>query len=73
MRQRKSSRKGFAGCFVCNGNDAIWTSANAVAVAARHTDATGHKTWAEQIISTVYFCGADGVGDDRLQTGRVAR
>lgn len=43
-----------AGCFVCNGITVIWTSANAMAVAARHHDATGHRTWADQALSVRY-------------------
>lgn len=34
-----------AGCYVCHGRDAEWHGKNAQAVAARHCDATGHKTW----------------------------
>lgn len=43
-----------AGCFDCNGSDALWTSRNAMALAARHHDATGHRTWAEQHLSIRY-------------------
>lgn len=43
-----------AGCFHCNGSDAIWTGSNAMAVAARHTDATGHETWADQMLCVRY-------------------
>lgn len=43
-----------AGCFDCNGGDPLWTARNAVAMAARHHDSTGHATWADQEISTFY-------------------
>lgn len=49
-----------AGCFVCRGSDAIWTSANAMAVAARHAAATGHETWADQALSVRYSCAEPG-------------
>ena len=53
-----TSSRVMAGCFVCNGTTAIWTSRNALAVAARHHDATGHQTWADQTLTVRY--GADG-------------
>ena len=43
-----------AGCFNCNGTDGMWFGRNAVGLAARHHDATGHSTWAEQMISISY-------------------
>lgn len=43
-----------AGCFECAGSEALWTTRNAVALAARHHDATGHQTWAEQHLSIHY-------------------
>ena len=43
-----------AGCFQCKGSDAIWTSANALGVAARHHQATGHTTWCDRIMVTRY-------------------
>lgn len=44
-----------AGCVVCHGPSvAGWDSANAMALAARHHDATGHPTWAEQVVSVRY-------------------
>lgn len=43
-----------AGCFVCGGSTAIWFSRNAMAVAARHHDATGHATWADQNLRVQY-------------------
>lgn len=43
-----------AGCYVCHGNDLHWTSNNAQAIAARHTDATGHKTWCDNLLSISY-------------------
>lgn len=47
MRKTFTSRIVKAGCFVCNGGEAIWHGPNAQAVAARHHDATGHETWAD--------------------------
>lgn len=54
LRHTASSRIVNAGCFQCNGSDAIWTSGNAMGVAARHHDATGHQTWVDQVIQTTY-------------------
>lgn len=53
-RVARSSRTVTAGCFACNGSDPMWSGGNAVGVAARHHDATGHETWADQVISTRY-------------------
>lgn len=43
-----------AGCFVCNGDRFMWTGPNAQGVAARHFDATGHRTWVE-VHMTIYY------------------
>jgi hypothetical protein len=44
-----------AGCYECHGErEAHWQERNAVAVAARHHDATGHRTWWEQTIVGSY-------------------
>lgn len=43
-----------AGCFDCYGNEGHWFSKNAQALAARHTDATGHKTWVDSILTITY-------------------
>ena len=44
-----------AGCDVCHGvGIAGWLACNALAVAARHHDATGHPTRADQTISVNY-------------------
>lgn len=51
-----------AGCFVCHGDAAFWTSANAQALAAQHHDRTGHQTWCRIDMSVNY--GVDA-GDDR--------
>lgn len=51
-----------AGCFVCHGAAAFWTSANAQALAAQHHDRTGHQTWCDIRMAVVY--GSDA-GDDR--------
>lgn len=45
----------FSGCHTCHGlGVAHWHSRNAMAVAARHARATGHTTWATQVISVTY-------------------
>jgi hypothetical protein len=43
-----------AGCFTCKGTEYIWASKNAMALAARHHDKTGHPTWADQNLSVHY-------------------
>jgi hypothetical protein len=43
-----------AGCWVCHGGDGQWFEANAQGVAARHHDATGHRTWVEIVLSWTY-------------------
>lgn len=58
--ERRTSVSVIAGCFVCNGSDAIWTSKNAMAVAARHASSTGHETWADQSLSVRYQCRQAG-------------
>lgn len=40
-----------AGCVDCGKR---WDGANAVSCAARHHDASGHRTWAEQVLYTEY-------------------
>jgi len=51
-RRQSGVTHAMGGCFDCNGSDAIWTARNAVACAARHATATGHHTWAEQVIAS---------------------
>ncbi len=53
-----------AGCRVCHGDQAVWFERNAMGVAARHHDATGHETWAEQVI-LVRYGGAEEDDADR--------
>ena len=48
-------RSTMAGCDRCGKE---WTSANAQAVAARHTDATGHVTWFETVLRMQYGSGS---------------
>jgi hypothetical protein len=43
-----------AGCLVCYGEKARWTSANAQAVAAQHHDRTGHATWCDKVEQISY-------------------
>lgn len=61
-RQTARHRNILAGCVVCHGAGALWTSANAQALAARHHDRTGHQTWCNIRMSVTY--GSDA-GDDR--------
>lgn len=44
-RISKTERDYRAGCVVCWGEDAHWTTANAQALAVKHHDRTGHETW----------------------------
>lgn len=43
-----------AGCRDCAYTEPRWFGKNAQAVAARHTDATGHKTWVESMLMITY-------------------
>lgn len=53
-RETRTDISAMAGCFVCHGNDACWFKKNALAIAARHHDATGHPTWCEQTLFVHY-------------------
>ena len=50
-----------AGCRVCHGDQAVWFERNAMGVAARHHDATGHEVRVEQVIHTT--CGGAEADD----------
>ncbi|GLK49657.1 hypothetical protein GCM10017620_26300 [Brevundimonas intermedia] len=64
MARRKFTKTDVrAGCFVCNGADPRWTGKNAMALAARHHDATGHNTWADQVLIIRYGDAADAHPD----------
>lgn len=54
MRPTYTSRFVNAGCFDCNGGDCMWSGPNAQGVAARHHDATGHRTWADVTLCVSY-------------------
>lgn len=56
-RKTQVLRTAIAGCFVCNGMEAIWFASNAQGVAARHHDATGHQTWADVTMMVRYGDG----------------
>ena len=43
----------------CEDCGKIFNAKNAVAVAARHTDTTGHTTWVETNYRTRFFVGTD--------------
>lgn len=59
MRRTSTSRTVIAGCFVCNGSEAMWTHAGAQGTAARHHDKTNHATWSDVILTVRY--GEDAV------------
>lgn len=61
-RRTSTTRVLRAGCFVCDGDVARWTSANAQALAAQHHDRTGHATWCDIAASIQYGRAAP---DDR--------
>ena len=61
-RETFTSRDVKAGCFVCNGMNAIWFGGNAQGVAARHHDATQHATWCDVYMIVHYGRAAP---DDR--------
>lgn len=54
MRRTSTSRTVHAGCFTCNGSDAMWFGPQSQGTAARHHDATGHPTWADVAMSVFY-------------------
>lgn len=53
-RQSVTTRQVRAGCHECHGGRAHWLGRNADGVAARHHDATGHRTWCEKTAHTVH-------------------
>ena len=53
-RQTATARDLRAGCFVCHGTTARWTSPNAQALAAQHHDRTRHATWCDIALSVRY-------------------
>ncbi|WP_298167654.1 hypothetical protein [Novosphingobium sp.] len=54
VSRRSGVTHAMGGCYDCNGGEAIWFARNAVACAANHARASGHHTWAEQVIATTY-------------------
>ena len=72
MREKATSTDQRAGCFVCNGVDAIWTGKNAQAVAARHHDATKHATWCDVYLSVRYGQDAPAPGQLDIETAIAA-
>ena len=55
MRQTKKGVTEYkAGCYVCHKGQVQWIGNNAVAIAARHHDLTGHPTWCEYITTIKY-------------------
>ena len=57
-RQQRKAKGGlvhyYGECMVC---EKVFNSRNAIAVAARHTDATGHTTWVETGYHTRFYVG----------------
>lgn len=53
-RVAETTRLVKAGCRDCHGGRPHWLGRNALALAARHHDQTGHQTWCEQQLRTVY-------------------
>jgi hypothetical protein len=53
-RPTVSTQTATAGCVTCHGQGTGWTGANALALAARHHDATGHATWCDTHLSVRY-------------------
>lgn len=53
-RQTRTSTEVSAGCFDCSGTENRWMGKNAMALAARHHDSTGHETWAVQELFVRY-------------------
>ena len=59
MRETWTARDVVAGCFVCHGDVAHWTTKNAQALAARHHDKTGHRTWVQVVMMIRYGAQED--------------
>lgn len=53
-RTRSISMTLQAGCLICHGDKAHWLGRNAQAVAARHHDTTGHRTWVDTSARIIY-------------------
>ena len=53
-RPTVSTHTATAGCVTCHGQGTGWTGANALALAARHHDATQHATWCDTHLSVRY-------------------
>ena len=62
MTVRSTAVEVRAGCLTCHPGSVGWTSANAMLVAARHAKATGHATWAEQVLRVAF---GEPAGDGR--------
>ncbi|VXC80208.1 hypothetical protein [Sphingomonas sp. 8AM] len=62
MRDTYITRVAQGGCFVCHGSLAKWAGPNAQGVAARHHDATGHRTWCDVTMCVTY---GSAPADDR--------
>jgi len=56
-----------AGCHFCNGEQPLWTNSFAQAMAARHHDATGHRTWTNIETHVRYGTTLVGPVPDKVQ------
>lgn len=54
IRPYAYSRSLKAGCYTCHGDETKWFGPNSQGVAARHYDATGHRTWVEVYMHITY-------------------
>lgn len=58
-----------AGCDECHNGVAHWFGKNAQGVAARHHDATGHRTWVDVYMSISY----ESVERDEKETDKAVQ
>ncbi|NJC33896.1 hypothetical protein GGR88_001370 [Sphingomonas jejuensis] len=58
-RVTETKREVSAGCLDCGRPGALWSGGNAQAVAARHHDATGHRTWVNAYMAIRYGAAPD--------------
>lgn len=63
-RETYTSRDVRAACFTCHGDIAHWHGPNAQGLAARHHDATGHRTWCDVYLMVRY--GRDPIDNRQL-------
>lgn len=59
-RHTETKREVSAGCLDCGRPGSLWSGGNAQAVAARHSDATGHRTWVNVYMAIRYGAAPEG-------------